>query len=271
MRKPLILITVFIVSLFIGCSEQSSRPNDLLNAVLWMQQSSEYEASALQAYKIAQNLLDKALADKNWTAALEQTGDYAQLPPAVILDVDETVLDNSPFEANLILNNASFSNTLWDKWCNEARAEAVPGAVEFCNYAAEKGVTVFYLTNRRQHLTEATRRNLQKAGFPLSDKTETVITRTDTGDKGPRRHKIAENYRILLLIGDNNGDFASGFTKAPSAQRHKMVKDYRDYWGTKWIVLPNPSYGDWESALYEYNYKLPETDKRALKLKKLRL
>ncbi len=271
MHKQVVYTILLIGSLLVACSNEIPRPNDLLNAVLWMQRSAEYKASAVQAYKTARLMLDKALDDKNWTAALEQKGGYAKLPPAVILDVDETALDNSPFEANLIRNDKSFTYELWDKWCYEARAEAVPGAVEFCNYAAKKGIAVFYVTNRREHLTKATRENLKKAGFPLSEEKETLITRTDKSDKGPRRAKIAAEYRILLLIGDNNGDFASGFTKAPSVQRHKLLERYRDYWGTKWIVLPNPSYGDWESALFDYNYKLSDTEKRNIKLNKLRL
>jgi len=271
MRAGFTLLIFLFGALLSSCSLEKPQSNDLLNAVLWMQQSAEYKASALQAYRTARRMLDKALEEETWTAALEQTGGYQHLPPAVILDVDETVLDNSPFEAQLIFNQTPFSYELWDKWCYESRAQPLPGAVEFCNYAAQKGVTVFYVTNRRNHLTEATRENLKQAGFPLSNKTETVITRTDESDKGPRRAKIAARYRILLLIGDNNGDFTSGFTKAPTTTRDKLVEQYHDYWGTKWIVLPNPSYGDWEGALFEYNYKLSDDEKYNIKLKKLRL
>jgi 5'-nucleotidase (lipoprotein e(P4) family) len=132
----------------------------------------------------------------------------------------------------------------------EARAEAVPGALEFCEYAAHRGVTVFYVTNRQDHLLEATRRNLKALGFPLWTHRETIFPRIDNSDKGPRRAAIAQEYRILLLVGDDARDFSSEFVGRSLGERNMLLRKFKSEWGKKWIVLPNPLYGDWEKALY---------------------
>ncbi len=121
--------------------------NDLLNAELWMQTAVEYRANCLAIYALAKTRLDEALADKDWTA-YDQTGGYHDLPPAVILDLDETALDNSAYEAGLVVNRTSFDPKRWEEWTKAGEAKAIPGAVEFTKYAASKGVKVFYITNR---------------------------------------------------------------------------------------------------------------------------
>ncbi len=267
-------ILIIILGLFfnvISCqnSNPTQKNHPLILPTLYVQSAAEHHILTLQAYHWAQTQLDVALADKNWTAAAEQTGPFQNLPPAVILDVDETVLDNSPYQAQLIQNGATYNSKTWNAWCEQSRAKAIPGAVEFCNYARQKGVTVFYVTNRRANLLEATRRNLKATGFPLQTSMETIFPRTDSSDKGTRRKTIAQKYRILLLIGDNAGDCFSGFTHASTAKRDSLVRIYQSYWGSKWIVLPNPMYGDWESALYNYDYGMPAADKLKLIRSKL--
>jgi len=111
---------------------------------------------------------------------------------------------------------------------------------------------------------------LAQLGFPLEEDKETLLTRTDTSDKGARRTELSKEYRILLLIGDNNGDFASGFTKGTLQDRDSLVIEYKDYWGKKWIALPNPVYGDWEGAIIDYNYSLADQEKLNLKYKALK-
>lgn len=244
-----------------------------LNATLWVQTAVEYEASALQAYELAGRMLERALADPTWTAALEQTGDFSELPPAVILDVDETVLDNGPYQARLILDRDVFGPETWDAWVEERAAAPVPGALEFCVRAAERGVTVFYVTNRRAHLEEATRDNLAAHGFPLAEGVDAVMTRGeteewDTSDKGPRRRAVAAGYRILLLVGDNMGDFVSA-AEGTVAERQEFATEHREAWGSRWITLPNPQYGSWEGAVLGFDYSRPrdevlESKRRAL-------
>ncbi|UCD39125.1 MAG: 5'-nucleotidase, lipoprotein e(P4) family [Fidelibacterota bacterium] len=265
---------VGLVLLLIGaCARQPDTPaaHELLNATLWIQHSAEYRAIGLQAYHLARTNLDRALADPTWTAALEQTDRYSSLPPAVIIDVDETALDNSPNEARLIRDRATFTYDTWDIWVEEARARPVPGALEFCQYAADKGVTVFYVTNRQDHLREATRRNLEQLGFPLDEHRETILTRGDNSDKGPRRAALAKDYRILLLIGDDARDFSSDFVGASLPERNELPAKYASWWGRKWIVLPNPLYGDWEKVIFGADgYALDRNKRLKRKLEALR-
>ena len=234
-----------------------------LDGTLWVQTAIEYDMNCRQAYAMAQLQLDKALADKTWTAALEQTGNFADLPPAVILDVDETVLDNSPFQAHLLMNKEVYEGRgNWDEWQKARSAEAIPGVLDFVRYARSKGVTVFYVTNRQcwdrnnpktpcPQQTD-TMENLKALGFP--DVTEeTMMLRGEQADwqseKDTRRAKIAETHRILLLCGDDLGDFLAHVKKKPVAQRSAETKKYQEYWGTRWIVLPNPLYGSWLNVL----------------------
>jgi 5'-nucleotidase (lipoprotein e(P4) family) len=231
----------------------ASAAHENLNAVIWMQTALEYEATSLQAFRLAQLQLDVALQDPGWTAAIEQTGDASKLPPAVIVDVDETVLDNSYYQARMIRDNTAFSAATWDAWVLEARATAIPGAPGFAQYAANKGVKVFYVTNRTTDLEEATRKNLLAEKFPLAETVDTVLTRGERPEwnasaKGPRRAHVARDHRILLLVGDDLGDFAVDASGTPQERRARM-EPYADRWGSRWIMLPNPSYGSWERAV----------------------
>jgi acid phosphatase len=227
--------------------------------VLWTQTAAEHHAACLQAYRHAQDLLDRALKDKRWTAATEQTGEFGKLPPAVILDIDETVVDNSPMQARAAHANADFNPQLWEAWVSESSALPLPGALEFTQYARSRGVTVFFVSNRDAKLEAATRRNLTRLNFPLEaakgPATDTVLLRGEQpewgSDKGTRRAAVAKSYRILLLIGDDFGDFLSN-VRTSIEQRQQFMTTHRDKWGTRWIVLPNPMYGSWEMALYDH-------------------
>jgi acid phosphatase len=232
-----------------------------LFATLWQQTSAEYRAIALQAYDAASEVLPIALADSGWTAAVEQEGDeFSMLPPAIVLDVDETVLDNSPQQARTILAGGSFDPEAWGAWVDEAQAPAVPGAREFLALADSLGVAVFYVTNRDQPLEGATRRNLEAQGLPLDPDVDTVLSRGERegwgSDKASRREAIAERYRIVLLVGDDFNDFVSA--RLPREERDRLLERYRDRWGDRWIMIPNPVYGSWEGALYGEADDTPE-------------
>lgn len=233
-------------------AQAARHTHENLNAVLWMQTGAEYRASALQAYRIARMQLDAALADTAWTAAVEQTGDASALPPAIVLDLDETVIDNSAYAARGLIDNTPFTPAGWARWVEERKAKAIPGAVEFLKYARSKGVTPFYVTNRDHTVEQATRDNLATLEIPLDPAQDTVLTRHENGwtasDKGARRQSVAAKYRILLLVGDNFEDFVGG-TLTTVDNRFALADRHADYWGTKWIVLPNPTYGSWESAI----------------------
>jgi 5'-nucleotidase (lipoprotein e(P4) family) len=177
---------------------QDPPANDLLNAALWMQRSVEYRASALTAFALARLRLDQALADPGWTAApKEQTGAYQSLPPAVIVDIDETILDNSGYQAWMALKDTTFDPKTWNAYVNTVTSLAIGGAVEFVRYAAGRGVKVFYVSNRTAEEEPATRKNLEKLGFPLDDKIDTVLTAREQPDwgsaKGTRRAHVAKS------------------------------------------------------------------------------
>ena len=248
---------------------QDPPANDLLNAVLWMQRSVEYKASALTAFALARLRLDQALTDPSWTAApKEQAGAYKTLPPAVILDIDETILDNSGYQAWMALKDTTFDAKTWNAYVNTVSSVAIPGAVEFAKYAAGRGVKVFYVSNRTAEEEPATRKNLEKLGFPLDDKVDTVLMTREQPDwgsaKGSRRSHVARSYRILLNLGDNFGDFVDEY-RGTEAERLKVLEEHKDRWGREWIMLANPSYGSFESAPYKHDFKLSNGDKRKAK------
>lgn len=227
----------------------------VLDATLWMQTSAEYAALSRQTWTAASRLLPEALADTSWTAAIEQAAGAGTLPPAVIVDVDETVLDNSPYAARLIERDESFSEATWADWVEEAQARPVPGAVEFAREARALGIEIFYVTNRLANLEEATKRNLEAMGFPPGEAADVLLLKDEReewgSDKETRRAWVAERYRILLLAGDDLNDFTTGARGAGVEARAALVDRYEDMWGTRWIVFANPTYGSWVSALLE--------------------
>lgn len=243
------------ILLLAGCSGgRASLQHPGLLSTRWVQTSGTYTALALQAYATARRQLEQALADSTWTAYPPQANapDLSRRPPAVIVDVDETVLDNSPYQAWLIITRQNFSPGSWARWVQAAQARSVPGAVTFVQATRQRGVLVFYVTNRTADLEEATRRNLLAVGFPLPDTVDVILTRGErpewaTADKEPRRAFVGRHYRILLQIGDQLGDFLPE-PKVTVEARRALVQRYRTWWGTRWIVLPNPQYGLWQHA-----------------------
>lgn len=221
-----------------------------LNDVLWTQTSAEFWVLTTATYASAQVLLERALSDKSWTAALEQAPGHQNLPPAVILDLDETVLDNSPAQAQVALERTVYHQDLWNAWVERVAATAIPGAQPFIAFAEKHGVKVFFVTNRAVSEQAATLKNLAALGIAASD--DTVLTTGESGwtsDKTARRAEIARTYRVLLLVGDDMNDFVSTAKLTPP-QRVDLAKKHADRWGRSWILLPNPMYGSWERALY---------------------
>jgi len=290
------------VLLCYGCADSPpERAN--LNSVTWMQSSEEYRALMQGAYNTARQSLDDALEDKTWTAFPSQVPAndrearaLGRLPPAVILDIDETVLSTLPYQAWLIKNEKSFSRTSWHTWVSEARADATPGALDFVHYAMEKGVKVFYLSNRAARGTLDTNRNgqidpgeeqvdlkpftvsnLLRLGFlpqiNISNE-DAVLLRGETDregqvkkgwasrDKTARRESLSPDYRVVLIMGDNLNDIIS-------EDIHTALDSNRARWGRSWIVLPNPAYGHWEKRLYDFRHPLSDEEKIDIKLDSL--
>ena len=234
----------------------------LLMAVAWYQHSAEMAALYYQGFNIAQQRLDQAV-DTN----------RAGKKLAVVVDIDETMLDNSPFEATLI-NNADFREG-WYNWTSKASAKALPGALEFAQYVQSKQVEIFYITNRDDNERSVTLKNLQNQNFPFATE-DHLLTRSDlsystgnTSSKAGRRAKVAESHEIILLIGDNLNDFSELFEARDSNNGKQAVYENREQFGRKFIVLPNPMYGAWEKPLYDYKEGLSDAEKSLLLKAKL--
>ncbi len=245
--------------------------NDILNATLWAQTSVEYKANALAMYRLAGIMLNGVLENKSFTAApAEQGASFHNKPPAVILDVDETVLDNSPYEAWVVKTDGHYSSKTWGPFVNSETSLAIPGSLEFIKGAAAKGVKIFYVSNRKAPLEKGTRNNLKALGYPIDESEDTVPLRGEkpewkSSKKSPRRSHVAANYRVVMVFGDNFGDFVDGY-KGSIADRQALYEKHDKLWGTGWFMLANPMYGSWESAAFGGNWKLSSDERRQMKL-----
>lgn len=252
--------------------------DDNLNAVIWVQSSVEYEAVSVQTYHAAAQLLDRALEQKNWNALVseEQSASNAELPAAIILDVDETVLDNSPYQARLIQSGTEYNEVSWDAWVSEKKARALPGVVDFAKAAETRGITLLYLSNRAAHLKDATLSNLKEVGMPVKD--DSVFLglgkfvkdcEQNGSEKTCRRQLAGRQYRVIMQFGDQLGDFVEILANVPEG-RAKLMGEYRNWFGERWWMLPNPTYGSWEPALFNNDFSKPREVRRATKRASLR-
>ncbi|MBC2717664.1 MAG: acid phosphatase [Desulfobacteraceae bacterium] len=253
-------IYLAVLLLMVSCS---SKTNHNLNSVLWVQTAAEYQANCYQAYHTAFIYVEAALADNRWTGALEQTNDFSDLPPAVIFDLDETVFDNSAYQAQLALDGSGFQLSSWDQWVRMRKAGSIAGAVDFINYAQNQGIEVIFITNR-----ECKKRDNRSSPCPQeSDTIENLNALGITGitgnnvllkheyidwgsEKKSRREYIVEKYRVIMIFGDDLGDFIPGVKKEITPEKRKeMAAIFNAYWGTKWFIIPNPMYGSWRQVL----------------------
>jgi acid phosphatase len=231
--------------------------HEQLQATLWMQTAIEYRMVCESIYRAGAAALDDALADPTWSAAVEQTDGASDLPPAVVLDLDETVLDNSRFQGELVRRRLVYTRELWGQWARQRRAELVPGAKAFLAAAHEMGIAVFFVTNRTPEEESDTISNLAALGVDTTP--EHVMCVGENGwpaDKSARRQLLAGTHRIVMLVGDDLGDFVPA--RLPVADRAAAAEKHTDWWGTRWIVLPNPAYGSWERALLGFEPGLSE-------------
>ncbi len=265
MRKSRVLWQFILFLLTLGVSvgslsaQQSGDKADLdyqVAAVLYMQKAAEYRALSYQAYNLARMRLDADL-DKKSVKKLPK--DQRKLPRSIVVDIDETVLDNSPAQAYGIKNGQPFNLQAWYAWGEMRKAKALPGAVEFLNYAVSKGVKVFYISNRDEVQKAATIDNLKSVGF-ADVSAENVLLRTSESSKDARRAIAGGKHRIVMLLGDNLDDFTSAFERKSVADRFAETDKARLEFGNRFIVLPNAMYGTWENAIYEYG-RLTEAQK----------
>lgn len=252
-------LLLFLPLVLVACSssKQAQTVNGSSNVVvdgkLWasvyQQKAAEYKALCFQAYNIAQLRLDQSL---------QTTGK----PKAVVTDIDETFLDNSPYAAKQSLIGKDYDASTWGDWTALGQADTLAGALGFFKYAAAQNVEVFYITNRDEKERAGTLKNLQKFGFPYADDAHLVMRQPgSSSSKESRRQTVLQTHEIILLLGDNLGDFSALFDKKNLDERSANTAISAGEFGKRFIVLPNPSYGDWEGALYNYNYKLSATQK----------
>jgi acid phosphatase len=253
--------------------------DDNLNAVAWTQTALEHDLIYQETYRSAQSQLLTALKDKRWDALPtdDRIAPYKNLKPAVILDIDETVLDNSPYQARLIRKGGEFNEADWAAWCKEERARALPGAVAFTQFAAKHGIAVIYISNRAQDLDTATIDNLRKVGLPVSGPDAflglgTILKGCDQvgTEKNCRRQLVSQHYRVLMQLGDQLGDFVTVMSNTP-AGRAQAVAPYADWIGSRWFVFPNPTYGSWEPALFNNEWSTPRDQRRQQKIQALHI
>lgn len=218
-------------------------PNGKLWSSLFQQKAAEYKALCIQAYNIAQFRLDEAIQQPS------------PRPKAIISDIDETILDNSPYAVHQALGGKDYDFNTWLEWTGKSNADTLAGALTFFKYAASKNIAIFYISNRDEKERAGTLQNLRRFNFPFADDNH-LLLRENTSGKEVRRQRVAANYDIVLLIGDNLSDFSDLFDKKTTAERAGNVQRLFAEFGNRFIVLPNANYGGWEDAIYGNRYDL---------------
>ena len=222
--------------------------------LLWMRTSAEYRALAYQGYNVAMNTVKMAVTDPS----------HQRKPLAIVLDADETVVDNTKLMGESIVNgNGRFDAPWWRQAVHQGKSQAMPGAVEFLNEVHKQGVEIFYVSNRYAPVNlDVTIQNFKELGFPSVDKDHVLLFEKDS-DKQPRFDMIAKKYYVILYMGDNAGDFPIGTKGKTLAERNSIIDAHKEDFGTTFVVFPNPAYGSWVSALAKgYQNLSPEEQKQ---------
>lgn len=221
-------------------------------AVFFQQRAAEYQALSQQAYNVAKLRLDEAIANKG------------SKPLAIVTDIDETFLDNSYYAVEMAKQGKTWSQDSWANWTSKGVATPLAGSLEFFQYAASKGIQIFYITNRYEVERAGTLANLEKYNYPLQSP-QNLILRSKESSKEARRQNVAKDYDIVLLLGDSLTDFSTLFDNHKSEkERAAAVETLKAEFGKRFIVLPNVGYGDWESALFNYKYDLTQEQKDSM-------
>ncbi|MCA4808172.1 5'-nucleotidase, lipoprotein e(P4) family [Empedobacter stercoris] len=221
-------------------------------AAFFQQRAAEYQALSQQAYNVAKLRLDEAIAAKG------------EKPIAIVSDIDETFLDNSYYAVEMAKQGKTWSQDTWANWTSKGIATPLAGSLEFFQYAASKGVQIFYITNRYEEERPGTLANLMKYNYPLQSP-QNLILRSKESSKETRRQNIAKDFDIVLLLGDSLTDFSNLFDNYKSEkERAAAVETLKAEFGKRFIVLPNVGYGDWESAIFDYKYDLTQEQKDSI-------
>jgi len=248
MKRHQLVLFFAIAMFFIACNNNAGtrtgtqlalQPAGEAWGALYQQQAAEYKALCFQAYNIARLRLDQRLSVRS------------NKPLAIITDIDETVLDNSPYFSQLAREGKVYSDSSWVNWTARVKCDTIPGASGFLKYASAKGVTIFYITNRFQRELLPTVENLRKWKLPDADTTHVLLLNSNDSSKESRRLSVEKDNEVILLIGDNLGDFNKYFDHLNNRERSLHAQAKAGLFGQKFVVLPNSMYGSWEDVFYK--------------------
>lgn len=251
-KKILSLLAVAITAISMtGCSNLYSKSEDKVTltydelvarenmmATNWYQTSGEARALYLQGYNVATQRLKEYLKTPHTK------------PYSIVLDLDETVLDNSPYQAENIILGRGYDSKSWDEWVNMKKAKAVPGAKEFLQFADKNGVKIYYISDRTESQLEATIENLRAEGIPVQANDSVLLkNKDDKSGKVNRREYVKNHTQLIMLFGDNLSDFDL-FSSKSIDERNAKVEELSKEFGDRFIIFPNPLYGAFETAIY---------------------
>ncbi len=260
MRSARTTITGAVVLAMIGCrtnapvatapalSPASTLSIQGSDAVLWQNASAEAYRLYQQSYEYATWKLETKLGTIEEEKQMVDSTEWDRRPLAVIVDIDETVLDNSPYQITAVKNGKTFDPKDWKTWTDKASAKASPGARDFLLAARDGGCEVFYITNRDQSERASTLKNLQDVGFPNADDLHLLLM-DGTSDKTARRAQVASTHAVLLLVGDQLRDFDERFKDRSVNNGKNVVDAMADSLSQYFILLPNPMYGTYRDAI----------------------
>lgn len=235
----------------------------LVMAAAWYQASAEFRALSYQTFNLATMMVE-----------LDLEKDTVEMQRAIVVDLDETILDNSPYEAWLIGKDFGYSSDTWNPWIQAGIAPALPGAVEFLLFCEDNDVEVFYVSNRKVLDDNSgymgTMNNLNDLGIPYVDE-EHLLLRTASSDKTERRSLVENENHVILYMGDNLNDFLQDFAGISVDERFTITDEYKEEFGSKFIVMPNPMYGEWEGAIYDFDWGTTEEEKSNMRKDSLTL
>jgi len=252
--KKLAILSLILLS---ACSHHPAkhRTEYQVGALVW-QQSAEVTALQIQAYQLARFKID------------EDFKKHGSKKSAIIVDLDETILSNTAYQNKLAKLGESHSAESWTQWVHSRKSTAIAGAVEFLNYVSKKGYEIVYLSNRKTAEFTDSEINLKALGLPVK-KDFLLLKEGADRAKAFHRNEIAKTHRIAMQIGDNLIDFSDIYERKSSSERKKLVLLEKNKFGTEYIIIPNPMYGDWESSVYDFNFSLNEKEKAQKRLENL--